>query len=239
MVRFDTVYMAPRVRVALNSILEPPYARKFWDLVDKLRAGRFDIKGLNVEKLHTRKGKVYSARLNVELRVIFSMYARGDKRSLVIWDADHHDVAYSKVDRMCLPVGLQEASGDLEPVESWGAGGRSLADLESEANKSDSEDMTDGLLLFEVPHYVLSEPGKYQLFERNIDRYLRLTDEQEELISRHDKAYLVQGSAGTGKTTLALFHALNLYERNPDDDIFFFTYQDELACVCRCYKVKR
>ncbi len=238
MVCFDTVYMAPRVRVALNSVLEPQYARKFWDLVDKLRSGRFDIKGLHVEKLHTRKGKVYSARLNVEIRVIFSMLTSGEKRSLVIWDANHHDVAYSKVDRMCLPVGLQEASGDLEPIEAWGTGsGRSLADLAGEAEQSDSEEMTDGLLLFEVPHYVLAEPGKYQLFERNIDRYLRLTDEQEELIKRHDKAYLVQGSAGTGKTTLALFHALNLYERNPDDDIFFFTYQDELACVCRCYKV--
>lgn len=237
-IRFDTVYIAPRVRVALNSVLEPAYARKFWDLVDKLRSGRFDIKGLNVEKLHTRKGKVYSARLNVELRVIFSMFFQSDKRSLVIWDANHHDAAYDRVDRMCLPFALQEGAGDLEPVEAWGAGsGRSLTELAVEAAHGDTGEFMDGLLLFEVPHYVLSEPGKYQLFERSIDRYLRLTHEQEELISRHDKAYLVQGSAGTGKTTLALFHALNLYERNPDDDIFFFTYQDELACVCRCYKV--
>lgn len=238
MVRFDTVYMAPRVRVALGSILEPAYVRKFWELVDKLRGGRFDIRGLNVEKLHTRRGKVYSARLNKELRVIFSMFARGEKRSLVLWDANHHDAAYDRVERTVLPFMLQGEGGDLETVQSWGAGtGRSLSELDAEAQDIDSEELTDGLLLFAVPHYVLAEPGKYGAFEKNIDRYLRLTDEQEDLIRRYDRAYLVQGSAGTGKTTLALFHALDLFERSPDDDIFFFTYQDELACVCRCYKV--
>lgn len=237
MVHFDTVYMAPRVRVALNSIFEPQYAKKFWSLVDKLKAGQFGLKGLNVEKLHTKRGKVFSARLNKEIRVIFSMFARGDKRSMVIWDANHHDDAYDRVDRASVPLAFQDISMELEPVASWGESGRSLDELAAEASQADDEALTDGLLLFEVPHYVLSEPNRYNQFEKNIDRYLRLTEEQEGLIERHDKAYLVQGSAGTGKTTLALFHALNLYERNPEDDVFFFTYQEELACVCRCYKV--
>lgn len=237
MVGFETVYMAPRVRVALNSVLEQQYARKFWELVDKLRSGRFDLKGLRVEKLHTRKGKVYSARVNVEIRVIFSMFGRADKRSLVIWDANHHDDAYDRVDRMSVPSHLVDSEHCLEPVEAWGSGGKSLTDLACEAQDVDSEELTDGLLLFEVPHYVLSEPAKFGAFEKNIDRYLRLTEEQEQLISKTDRAFVVRGSAGTGKTTLALFHALNLYEQNPDDDVFFFTYQDELACVCRCYKV--
>jgi superfamily I DNA/RNA helicase len=237
MERFDTVYMAPRVRVALNSVLEQQYVRKFWDLIDKLRSGRLDLKGLRVEKLHTRKGKVYSARVNVEIRVIFSMFSRGDKRSLVIWDANHHDDAYDRVDRMSIPAHLADSTEVLEPVEAWGAGARSLSELDDEAQQADNEELTDGLLLFEVPHFVLAEPNKFSAFEKNIDRYLRLTDEQEQLISKTDKAFVVRGSAGTGKTTLALFHALNLFEHNPDDDIFFFTYQDELACVCRCYKV--
>lgn len=237
MVRFDTVYMAPRVRVALNSILPPAYVRKFWDLVEKLRSGRFDLKGLRVEKLHTRKGKVYSARVNVEIRVIFSMFSRGDKRSLVIWDANHHDDAYDRVDRISIPAHLSSDQEALEPVDAWGAGAKPLGELDHETQLADNEELTDGLLLFEVPHFVLVEPAKFSAFERNIDRYLRLTDEQERLISKTDKAFVVRGSAGTGKTTLALFHALNLYEHNPDDDIFFFTYQDELACVCRCYKV--
>ncbi|GEM_PF-2961976 len=237
MVRFDTVYMAPRVRVALNSVLEPVYARKFWELVDKLRSGRFDLKGLRVEKLHTRRGKVYSARLNVEIRVIFSMFSRAGGRSLVIWDADHHDDAYDRVDRMVIPAQFVDGAASVESVDAWGAGARPLAELESETAEVDSEELADGLVLFEVPHYVLSEPARFSSFERNIDRYLRLTEEQEKLIARSDKAFVVRGSAGTGKTTLALFHALNLYEANPDDDIFFFTYQDELACVCRCYKV--
>jgi superfamily I DNA/RNA helicase/Txe/YoeB family toxin of Txe-Axe toxin-antitoxin module len=229
--------MAPRVRVALNSILPQPYVRKFWELVEKLRSGRFDLKGLRVEKLHTRKGKVYSARVNVEIRVIFSMFCRGDKRSLVIWDANHHDDAYCRVDRISIPAHLSGGDETLEPVEAWGAGAKPLGELDSETRVVDNESLTDGLLLFEVPHFVLVEPAKFSSFEKNIDRYLRLTEEQERLISKTDKAFVVRGSAGTGKTTLALFHALNLYEHNPDDDIFFFTYQDELACVCRCYKV--
>lgn len=238
MARFDEVYMAPRVRVALNNIFSAPYRRKFFQLVDKLRQGHFDLKGLNVEKLHTRKGKVYSARLNVELRVIFSMFAGSGKRSLVIWDANHHDDAYSRVSRASVPYFLQDAETELLPVSSWGADGQDkLSNLTREMDELDSEEMTDGLLLFALPHYVLTQPEKYASFEANIDRYLRLTPEQKDLIARSDKAYLVQGSAGTGKTTLALFHALNLYEQQPEDDVLFFTYQEELACVCRCYKV--
>src|SRR5579885_2500454 len=126
--------MAPRVRVALNSIFQPQYARKFWDLVNKLKSGRFDLKGLNVEKLHTKKGKVFSARLNVEIRVIFSMFCRGDKRSLVIWDANHHDDAYDRVERASVPYGFHEIESELEPVMSWGdAGQRPITELNDEA----------------------------------------------------------------------------------------------------------
>ncbi len=235
MVQFDTVYIAPRVRVALTCVLEKQYVQKFWDLLDKLRQGRFDLKGLRVEKLHTRSGKVYSARVNVEIRVIFSMFTSGKKRSLVIWDADHHDAAYDRVARSSMPAHLVGTDETFEPVEVWGSGGQSLADFASSLQSSD--EIADGLLLFEIPHFVLTEPTKFSTFEKNIDRYLRLTAEQEELIAKTDKAFVVRGSAGTGKTTLALFHALHLYESNPEDDIFFFTYQDELALVCRCYKV--
>jgi superfamily I DNA/RNA helicase/Txe/YoeB family toxin of Txe-Axe toxin-antitoxin module len=228
---FEKVYFAPRVRVALNSVLSAAYTKKFWEVVDKLRSGRFDIKGLNVEKLHTKVGKVFSARLNIELRLIFSMYSKGDNRSLVIWDVNHHDQAYDRVERVNIP--------GLSTIE-WNDNTKydtiiNKTDLDKE--EPDSESLADGHLLFQVPHYVLSEPARYSSFDQNFDRYLRLTPEQEELISSFDQAYLVQGSAGTGKTTLALFHALNLYEANPDDNVFFFTYQEELALVCRCYKV--
>lgn len=235
-IRFDNVYVSPRVRVALHSVLETQYARKFWDLVNRLRSGNLLTPGMRVERLHTSKGKVYSARLNVEMRIIFSMYTNphNGERSLVIWDANHHDDAYERVERTVVPAVFQPPTNFLEPEQVFSEKDQNLDKLSEEA--PDSEEVTNGLLLFRVPYYVLSEPERYRAFEQNIDRYLRLSEEQEDLLGHTDRAYLVRGSAGTGKTSLALFYALNIYEQMPDDDVYFFTYHDELACVCRCYK---
>lgn len=237
MVGFDHVYIAPRVRVALHTLLGQNYNRKFWQLLHKLKSGQFDIPGLRVEKLHTSRGKVYSARLNVDIRVIFSMSADDQSTSLVIWDVDHHDDAYEKVERSVVPAlffDTPETSANLQRVELDGAAiePRTL----NEEEKSDSA-LVDGLILFRIPEQIFSEPQKFYAFEPNIDRYLRLTPQQQELLGKSDRAFLVQGSAGTGKTTLALFHALNLYESQLPGDVLLFTYQEELACVCRCYAV--
>jgi tetratricopeptide (TPR) repeat protein/Txe/YoeB family toxin of Txe-Axe toxin-antitoxin module len=233
---FDNVYVSPRVRVALHSILDTNHARKFWEIVNKLREGNFQTPGMRVERLHTRKGKVYSARLNIDMRVIFSMYADRacQKRSLVFWDANHHDDAYERIERTSIPEVFQPGSNFLEAEQMWSEKENNLAELTNE--QPDEEEITNGLLLFRVPYYVLSEPNRYRSFEKNIDRYLRLSEEQEDLLGKSDKAYLIRGAAGTGKTSLALFYALNLHEQHPDDDVYFFTYHDELACVCRCYK---
>lgn len=235
-VRFDNVYVSPRVRVALHSVLDTQHAKKFWELVNKLRTGEFNTPGMRVERLHTNRGKVYSARLNIDMRLIFSMYSdtTGGTRSLVIWDANHHDDAYDRIERSVVPAVFQPNSNFLEPEQIWGESASNLEDLQVE--QPDSEELTQGLLLFRVPYYVLAQPDRYRSFEKNIDRYLRLSEEQEDLLSKTDRAYLVRGSAGTGKTSLALFYALNLYEKYPEDDVYFFTYQEELACVCRCYK---
>lgn len=235
--RFDNVYVSPRVRVALHSILDSQYARKFWDLVNRLRNGDLITRGMRIERLRTTRGKVYSARLNVEMRVIFSMYTNKDTsdRSLVIWDANHHDDAYDRVERTVVPEVFQPEAGNILEVEAtFSESDNNLDKITSE--EIDNEELTNGLLLFRVPYYVLSEPTRYRSFEQNIDRYLRLSEEQEELLTVNDRAYLVRGSAGTGKTSLALFYALNIYEQMPEDDVYFFTYHDELACVCRSYK---
>jgi tetratricopeptide (TPR) repeat protein/Txe/YoeB family toxin of Txe-Axe toxin-antitoxin module len=235
-VGFDNVYVSARVRVALHSILDNNHARKFWDLVNKLRSGSFESPGMRVERLHTRRGKVYSARLNIDMRVIFSMYtdASHNKRSLVFWDANHHDDAYNRIDRTVIPSIFQPGANFLEPEQIWSESDHNLDGIQEES--PDEEEITNGLLLFQVPFYVLSEPERYRSFERNIDRYLRLSEEQEELLGTTDKCYLIRGAAGTGKTSLALFFALNLYEQHSQDDVYFFTYHEELACVCRCYQ---
>ena len=234
---FDNVFVSPRVRVALHSILDSQYARKFWDLVNRLRTSELATPGMRIERLRTSRGKVYSARLNVEMRIIFSMYTSKEtnQRSLVIWDANHHDDAYNRVERTVVPEVFQpHASNILEIDATFSDSDKNLDELSREA--ADSEDITNGLLLFRVPYYVLAEPNRYRSFEQNIDRYLRLSEEQEDLLKHNDRAFLVRGSAGTGKTSLALFYALNVFEQMPDDDIYFFTYHDELALVCRSYK---
>ena len=221
--------------MALHSILDNKSARKFFDVVTKLRAGNFAVPGMRIERLRTKKGKVYSARLNIEMRIIFSMYtdAKNKQRSLVLWDANHHDEAYDRVERAAIPAVFEAGGNFLEPEQVWSDADHNLESIGNET--PDSDELTNGLLLFKLPHFVLSEPERFRSFEKNIDRYLRLSEEQEELLQQADKAYLIRGAAGTGKTSLALFHALNLYEQNEDDNVYFFTYHEELACVCRCY----
>lgn len=224
---FENVYITPRVRASLTRVLHPRQHKRFWEIVTKLQQGRFDLPGLNVEKLYTRRAKVYSARMNIEMRVIFSVLdSSTGQQDLVIEDVDHHDEAYNRAERLQTFATIEK----VDPLITL-----DNERIESPAAEDDSPEQST--LLFRVPHYVLSDPDKHVSFERSMDRYLKLSDEQEELLKKIDLAYLVQGAAGTGKTTLALFYALNIYECNPTDSIFLFTYHDELACVCRSYKV--
>lgn len=208
-----------------------------------MKQGKFEIPGLNVEKLHGKASKTYSARMSRELRLIFSIRKDANESSLVIHEINHHDDAYNRVDRTSGRVlsSLSQTDPALEIDQ------KSITDfespiidspiIESEDEGSNAQHRRSSAHLFRVPHYLLVDPGKYLQFERSLDRYLMLSEEQEEILEIKNHSILVQGPAGTGKTTLALFHALNLFENNPNDAIYLFTYHEELACVCRAYKV--
>ncbi len=217
----------------MQKVVQSKQHRKFWELVGKLKDGRFDIPGLNVEKLHGKTGKLFSARMSKEMRLIFSMQQDVASKSLIIHEINHHDEAYERAERSdAVPRKLELANETLTA--------ETIAEdkVESELSKN-FEDSSKAMpvQLFKVPHYLLQDPDKYIAFERSLDRYLILSDEQEELLATKDRAFLVQGPAGSGKTTLALFNALKLYEENSTDSIYLFTYHEELACVCRAYKV--
>ncbi len=233
---FANVYITSRVRAALHRVLHLQQHKKFWHLVRLLKNGRFEIPGLNVEKLHrsARLEKLYSARLSRDMRVIFSMNTDAAESSITILELNHHDAAYDRADRL----GSAQATDTFEQIDDL------LTEIEddkqslvAEPQADDTSTYAENMQIFKVPEYLLTDPSKYIQFERSLDRYLQLTDEQEEILSIGDQALLVQGPAGTGKTTLALFKALQLFEANPYDSIFLFTYHEELACVCRAYKV--
>lgn len=232
---FANVYITSRVRAALHRVLQLQQHKKFWQLVSQLKNGRFEIPGLNVEKLHrsARLEKLYSARLSRDMRVIFSMNTEATESSLTILELNHHDAAYERADRLS-----KQATESFEQIDDL------FTEIEetkqtiiAEAQSAATSTYAENLQLFKVPAYLLSDPSKYIQFEQSLDRYLQLTDEQEEILSISDQSLLIQGPAGTGKTTLALFKALQLFEANPYDSIFLFTYHEELACVCRAYKV--
>jgi tetratricopeptide (TPR) repeat protein len=225
---FSSVYISPQVRSSLHKVVQTSAHRKFWDLVLKLKEGRFDIPGLNVEKLYSKSGKLFSARMSKDMRLVFSMKRESQGNALVVHELNHHDEAYDRVERSDLLVDRLQDAGGLLPAKAEPS--ELEAGIESEPNPFQGQ-------LFRVPHYLLADPDKYVQFEKSLDRYLNLSEEQEDILSLNQKAVLVQGSAGTGKTTLALFSALRLYESNPEDSVFLFTYHDELACVCRAYKV--
>lgn len=233
MLSFSNVYITLRVRASLQKVVQAPQHKKFWDLVLKLKDGQFEIPGLNVEKLYSKSGKLFSARMSREMRLIFSMRREGSNNSLIIHELNHHDQAYDRLARTELSATNLQDANEL------------LRENSSKANESgqvlecniESEPALAPAQLFKVPHYLLADPGKYIQFEKSLDRYLDLSEEQEEILALRERTLLVQGPAGTGKTTLALFWALNLYEEHMDDAVYLFTYHDELACVCRAYKV--
>ena len=237
------MYISSRVRASLQRVLRLEQHKKFWELACRLRDGRFEIPGMNVEKLHGAAGsnKLYSARLSRDLRIIFSIDSSEQNRSIIIQELNHHDAAYDRADRLANRQAL--VVSNFENVDDQLAqSDEELAHLQS--HQENIEELTErsggnaeSMQLFKVPDYLLADPSKYIQFERNLDRYLLLTEEQEEILSINDRALLIQGPAGSGKTTLALFQALNLFELHSDDSIVLFTYHEELACVCRAYKV--
>lgn len=234
MLSFSTVYITPRVRASLHKIVQTQQHKKFWDLVSKLKDGRFDIPGLKVEKLYSKKStKLFSARMSREMRLIFSMKHERSGYSLIIHELNHHDDAYDSIERIdTLENNLQEANKLLLDYASITNEQANLA-----CNSLGSGASAETGQLFKVPSYLLDDPDKYIQFEKSLDRYLDLSEEQKDILAQREKVFLVQGPAGTGKTTLALFWLLSLYEEHRDDLIYLFTYHEELACVCRAYKV--
>jgi len=233
--RFSNVYISARVRAALQKIVRANEHRKFWELVSKLREGHFDIPGLNVEKLYGRKLKLFSARMSREMRLIFSMRKElGGDCDLVIHEVNHHDAAYDRIQRSEVATNASRVDAEFSSLKS----ASDLAALDNDLESSvESADLLLQFQLFQVPDYLLRDPDKYNKFEKGLDRYLKLSAEQEEILELKDKVSLVQGAAGTGKTTLALFQALYLSEKHREDSVYLFTYHEELACVCRAYKV--
>ncbi|MBX9688879.1 MAG: UvrD-helicase domain-containing protein [Candidatus Obscuribacterales bacterium] len=234
MPKFSNVYIGQRVRAALHKIVQAAQHKKFWSLISKLKDGRFDIPGLNVEKLYSKSGKIFSARLNKEMRLIFSMRKEDSTNSLIIHDLNHHDKAYERLERSNTIPGTLFVAEDSDEKRKFSSAESLEQILEDEMEERSN---TFQGQFFKVPQFLLVDPESYIQFEKNLDRYLLLSAEQEEILSIRDRAFLVQGAAGTGKTTLALFKALNLYEENMEDAIYLFTYHEELACVCRAYKV--
>ncbi len=240
MPKFSNVFIGPAVRASLHKVVQPREHKKFWSLVCRLKEGSFEIPGLNVEKLHGKTSKIYSARMSKEMRLIFSIRNDSDRESsLIIHELNHHDQAYTRAERSSLSENKLENANELiwqnlsvenELEESNELELELELEIESDNTKGEGQ-------LFRVPYYLLSDPGKYLQFEKTLDRYLLLSEEQEDILSVKDRAFLVQGPAGSGKTTLALFAALNFYEQNTEDSIYLFTYHEELACVCRAYTV--
>lgn len=234
MLSFANVYISPSVRASLHKVVQTHEHKRFWELVSKLKTAQFEIPGLNIEKLYSKSGKLFSARMSKEMRLIFSIKQESQGQALIIHELNHHDQAYERAKRSTLSDKNLAPAGELlesVPIHKT----QELDQALLQAVEPESANWQG--LLFKVPQFLLNDPDKYIQFEKSLDRYLILSQEQKELLALKDKAFLVQGPAGTGKTTLALFAALNIYEENSNDAVYLFTYHEELSCVCRAYKV--
>ena len=93
-----------------------------------------------------------------------------------------------------------------------------------------------GVKLFEVDEDVILDKNSFEKFLRNeYDKYLNLTKKQKKIIFRREPGKIVTGKAGTGKTVLILYQALQDIEYIPDIPKILITYSPDVSYIFRKY----
>ncbi|MGB3509291.1 MAG: tetratricopeptide repeat protein [Microcoleaceae cyanobacterium] len=214
----------PDIVEFLRKNAESHLQKKVWECIQRLKQQHFDG-GLRVKKLKGTHKRVWEARINSASRLIFTYNKSQQPETgkvqiyLAIQDIclDHDDVSRRAKARNKTPDAEWLEAAETEVIfETSNFQNTSLLSTAEKAQielvKADEleidSDFTDELL-GNIQWRVLESETEWQkaILEQDTDLPLKLTSEEYEL-AKLSGNLLLNGSAGTGKTTVALYRML-------------------------------
>jgi DNA helicase-2/ATP-dependent DNA helicase PcrA len=241
----------PEIVEFLRQIPEKYVQDHIWNCIQKLRQQQFD-RGLRVKKLKGINKKVWEARITQASRLIFTYEKSRHPQTgtaqvyLAIQDIclDHDDV--SRVararkrtpDTEWLDAEVLETIGSLEESSEPDFSTSVVEYLETEKLALEAE-KTEELtinsefkdeLLSNIPWQVIeSETQWYQaIIQQHHDLPIKLTPEEYKLVKLPGNL-LLSGSAGTGKTTVALYRLMQSLENSTSGQRLYVAYNPLLV----------
>lgn len=230
----------PDIVEFLRKDAESNLQKRVWECIKKLKQQKFDG-GLRVKKLKGINKRVWEARINSASRLIFTYNKSSQPETgktqvyLAIQDicVDHDDVSRRAKARKKSPdsewleteeVEVVLETSDFKNLDNYADGNNQYLAVEKtsveivEALELElNSDLTDDELLGNIEWRVLESETEWQkaIIEQNVDLPLKLTPEEYEL-AKLSGNLLLNGSAGTGKTTVALYRMLQkkLYQNS-------------------------
>jgi DNA helicase-2/ATP-dependent DNA helicase PcrA len=201
-----------------------------WDCIHQLKQRQF-TGGLRVKKLKGVSKRVWEARINRGSRLIFTYNKSRQPETgeievyIAVQDICDHDHLNQTAARVRTP----DAEWlDAETIEAVGNLESNWIDLSIEERtrikrSRDEEDYDPNLiykdeLLGNIQWQVVESPTEwYQaIINQDADLPIKITAEEYRLATSTNNI-LLKGSAGTGKTTVALYRLLHDYQQNPHD----------------------
>jgi superfamily I DNA/RNA helicase/Txe/YoeB family toxin of Txe-Axe toxin-antitoxin module len=200
-----------------------------WDCINQLRLRQF-TGGLRVKKLQGVSKRVWEARINLSSRLIFTYNKSKLPETgkvgvyIVVQDICDHDNLNRKIARVrtedatWLDSKIMKELGDIESdlmnltIEDRNR----IAYYQLEEEDCNPELIYPDELLGNIQWQVVESVTEWEqaIINKERDLLLKITAEEYRLAtSRHN--ILLKGTAGTGKTTVALYRMLHDYEQNP------------------------
>ena len=247
------VVLHPDIVEFLRKKVESNLQKKIWECIQKLKQQKFNS-GLRVKKLKGINKRIWEARINSASRLIFTYdkSQRPETAKMQVYIAiqdiclDHDDVSRRAKARQNRPdsqwletpefeviietINFKNQDNDTDKnisyssVEKENIEGVKALDLETNSDLKDDE------LLGNIQWQVLESKTEWQkaIIEQNMDLPLKLTPEEYKL-AKLSGNLLLNGSAGTGKTTVALYKMLQKKQYNNLEKRLYIAYNDLLV----------
>ncbi|BAY88189.1 MULTISPECIES: UvrD-helicase domain-containing protein [unclassified Tolypothrix] len=227
-----SIVLHPDVVKFLRKNISSNVRQKTWDCINQLRRRQFNG-GLRVKRLKGINKRVWEARIDRASRLIFTY----DKsRQPETGEAE----VYIAIQDICLDHDdvPRKAARERTPDATWLDGEiiNTLGNIESDFNELPQTERTqlefDQLededldltklsdnkdeLLGNIQWLIIDSPEDWQraIINQDVDLQFKLTPE-EYALSTINEDILLKGSAGTGKTTVAIYRLLNDYRLYP------------------------
>jgi DNA helicase-2/ATP-dependent DNA helicase PcrA len=217
----------------------PTFRGELQRTLECLQFGYWD-NGTRVKKLKGVRKAVYEARINLSLRLLFTVVRTNAtdpphdlQRYILCWDiVDHDHIDRAKRMNIVPETGFldfeEQSSRELEAVP---AHPESLVD---EAQSTEfREVLTDSVRWYELDPDVIADEHEWQalLDDHSVrDLELKLSLEQAETVYAPGPV-LLRGTAGSGKTTVSVYRLARLVSEHPGSRVLYVTYSRPLLAT--------